>query len=102
MKDINAKFAKVKVKGLVDLYKVLHKTEYKKFLKIMVEKRNNIKDEGKVKSKTIKRAVLEYPETLADMLENGLTREDYQWFRTMEGAKYLSKIAPEFLLVTKI
>ena len=102
MKELNSKFAKKKLADIVNLYKLLHKVEYGKFLKMMKIKKSYIKKDAKINSKLIKRALLEYPETLADMIEQGLDRQEYQWFRSIPGARYFSKIAPEFLLIDKI
>lgn len=102
MKSINDKLTKTKIKRMVDLYKVLHKIEYDKTVKYVALKRDAMKDEGRVDSDIIKRALMEYPERLLDMIENGTEPDEYKWFRSIDGAKYFAKLCPEFLLISKI
>lgn len=100
--SIQVKQYKVKIERIIKLYKFLHKRENDKIVRYVKKKRLTIKDGGKVDSKVIKRVFMEYPETLLDMLEEGLTSDEYKWFRSKEGSRFFAKICPEFLLVNEI
>lgn len=100
--DTNVKLLKKRIEGMVKLYKLLHKKEYDAVVEMVKQKRKYVENDGKIDSKIVKRALMEYPEILLDMLEKSMDRDEYSWFTSMEGVKYFSKVCPEFLLIKKV
>lgn len=75
--DSNQNMIKQNIAKIIEEYKLLFPEEYKALIKQNKEVRDNLKEEfAKVKSDTIQRQLIEWPETLYTMLVQQLTREE--------------------------
>lgn len=92
------------ISALVEEYKKIFPQEFYAFEQQM--KRNfyeQSNDYGEIKgSDMVERKLVEYPETLYAILMQKLSQEDFVWFSSKKGVRWLAKKHPEFKVVNKI
>ena len=95
---------KDKIKNIVASYKDIFKDEYASFLTQMEQvKDTQATDFAEVGSGGIlERKLLEYPESLHDMIKLGLTDEQFNEFKTKEGSRWFADTFKEFKVPEKL
>jgi len=96
---------KKNITKIVELYKKTFFVEYNEVVKIIKEKRKNQKKETAATNGNIdvlERALIEYPETLFNILQNRLSPPALLWLTNKKGVRWFAKTFKEFSLATKI
>lgn len=90
--------AKLLIRTYVREYTITFPREWESFQSAMKVKLNDSKDDfGKVEgSDLVDRKLFEMPETLYTILTMKLSKEDFDWFKTVEGARWFAKQYPQF------
>ena len=83
------KSAKTKIKKIVDSYIDLNPEEVQTFTQYMEQKRSSMADAhfGRTEDSKELRALVEIPVALYEMIANGLTEEETDWFKSGGAAK---------------
>jgi len=91
---------KTKIKQIVEQYKQLFPSEYKEVVILVAEKKlqNALNDNkfGKIEGEILERQLMEYPETLYNMIMMKLEDEEKIWFNSKKGALWFAKHYKEF------
>lgn len=90
--------AEVLIADIVQQYKKVLKTEYDIFLLEQNKRRELLNDEYAQLSGSdfIERQLCSYPENLYYFIKAKLTEDDFKWFTSLEGNKWMMENYPEF------
>ena len=94
-----------KIIGVVDAYKQFYPDDYKVVVKIVKEKRLNLKNRfGDITKQmdTMKRRLTEYPETLFFLLNKILSEDEMKYFSSLKGHHWFANRFPEFRITEKV
>lgn len=101
---MNVKVLRNKITIVVNSYEKTFPVEFKTFCREMARKRgaqaNNVSSFKK--TELIEREILEYPETLYDLLLLNLTTAEFKFFETKECTRWFAKTFPQYRIAKMI
>ena len=90
------KDAQLKIKGVVDGYKLIYSDEYSFVVKQIKDKRLLNNTYAETKMDYAERALTEVPETLFTLFHKTLTEDEMAYYASREGTRWFAKTFPEF------
>lgn len=96
--------AKHKIEQVIIQYKKLFKNEYDQFIAGKAERLNLNKDEfgSSGEDTLVERVVLELPETLHNLINKKLNKDESGYYESKEGKRWVAKKYKEFRASEKI
>jgi len=93
-----------KIESVVTAYKQFYPDDYLAVVKIVREKRENLKNKfGAIKEADfIERPLTEYPETLFFLFNKVLSEEEMKYFSSLKGHSWFATKFPEFRVTHKV
>jgi hypothetical protein len=94
-----------KIIGVVDSYKQFYPDDYLAVVKIVKDKRENLKNKfGDMTKKLdyMERPLTEYPETLFFLLNKILSEKEMEYFSSTKGHHWFATQYPEFRITAKV
>lgn len=95
---------KLKIKSVVDEYKVMFPEDYKGTCEVVLHQRKNLKNEyaSVIGSHVLQRALFSISEVLQGLIESRLDVGELTEFKEKESSRWFAKTYKEFSLATKI